>query len=583
MESDDDRRHNEKKKSNGVGWHALPSTWMCVLGSPTLMSAIATFQRGVFADMMGLLDLECNVPTMAQLNKTIRDAQALLAPWLLMHGTTRLLKLFACFDVNVLVPVVVIHAISTSDAPLLGFLVAHVNPNLLLSGRVSFVDVAAMLNNLAALRLLYGTARCSSRAFDYAVEHGNLEMVQFLHTNSSPTERFSARAVMLAATHGHLEVLAYLLQHGMPQRGEIFDMVAGNGHLDILDFLIEQGWNATDACAAAAAKFGHLGVLHWLRDHPPPDGSLQFGTAMVAAAEFGHMACLEFLLALYPRFYIPELYKLDRVAANGHLQVLHCLHTRGGTCTTLAMDRAAGNGHLDVVQWLHVNRTEGCTVEAMDLAATNNHMDVVGFLLQARIERCSTNAMDGAASNGHLAMVQWLHEHTNAGCTTDAVDFAARDNHWKVVQWLLANRSEGCSDRAPLLAAQMGHSAMAKWLLETCTLKCEVDVAAAVARHGDVDVVSWLVQEYPHVAQPLLLESASMRGHVALVKWLLVHVSVGCPNCTLQVVGQRYRRVHRALEDAAANKDRWCLACKHGPPRSKTPMSVTRKSKINPI
>lgn len=72
------------------------------------------------------------------------------------------------------------------------------------------------------------------------------------------------------------------------------------------------------------------------------------------------------------------------------------------------MDRVASNGHLDVVKWLHANHSEGCTSEAMRAAVYNDHFDVLLFLHANRSEGCAPHVVDGTTCIKHLEIVQWL-------------------------------------------------------------------------------------------------------------------------------------------------------------------------------
>ncbi|KAF0688805.1 Aste57867_19627 [Aphanomyces stellatus] len=548
------------------------SKWKNVLMSCDLMDAITCFQGGIVADLLPLLVIDyAHTP----LDKNIKHGQELLAPWLLMHGHARLAKISPS-TLESLLPLVGTHAISTSDFPLLEFVVGALNRTVF--KQHAFIDIAAKLNNFAVLCYLddVGHMGCTMAAIDAAASHGNLEMVQFLHTHR--LEGCSHVALVRATEQGHVDVLRYLLDHRLGGNVNpwlmrchvLFNAALKNGHLNMATFLMTLGWRGSEWSVQEAAKHDKVDVMTWLHAQPAIPRQ-RIGWAMNCAADLGHLDVLTYLHDQYPHEYNPTTMDMDPVAENGHLAVLQYLHRHGGRCTTNAMNLAASNGHLDIVQWLHSHRDEGCTIEAMDAAAANNHMEVVQFLVAHRSEQCSTKAMNLAAGNGHLDMLQWLHEHSRAGWTIEALDNAAKGNHMAVVQWLLANQScssqaeiplqRQCSDRAPRMAAAKGHSKMAKWLLETQNVPCEAAVACGMAGTGDVDVLAWLVRTYPHVAVPELLCKASARGQVDAVKWILVNISVGCPSCAYRGTHKCYRRVRRLLQ-ATPKGDRWCHSCK---------------------
>ena len=71
--------------------------------------------------------------------------------------------------------------------------------------------------------------------WNWACEHGYLDVVKFLHENR--TEGCTTDAM---------------------------DSASENGHLDIVKFLHE---NRTEGCTTDAMVTGHLNIVQWLREH----------------------------------------------------------------------------------------------------------------------------------------------------------------------------------------------------------------------------------------------------------------------------------------------------------------------------
>ncbi|KAF0715186.1 Aste57867_3522 [Aphanomyces stellatus] len=201
-------RHAKMRKADTVverNWQRVLN-WQSVLLSSDLLTGITSFQAyGLHEDMFVFVSLRNSTTKLSWrefLPTICRRIHAVLAPWLATHGASRLPKLFACFD-NMF-PLTMLHAIATSDLPLLHFL--HENFEVFCHEQLLLLDTAAQLNNLLALQVLLerGHIDCTTNAMDHAAVHGNLEMLEFLHTK----------------TIGHFQILKRAISGGLGGRRE---------------------------------------------------------------------------------------------------------------------------------------------------------------------------------------------------------------------------------------------------------------------------------------------------------------------------------------------------------------------------
>ncbi|EGG18578.1 hypothetical protein DFA_04072 [Cavenderia fasciculata] len=238
---------------------------------------------------------------------------------------------------------------------------------------------------------------------------------------------------------------------------ELAEKVAGAGHRDIMELLI--------------TRYPEIN----------PNGAVD------AAAVNGHLSTLELINNASC-----NVYTMDVVAKNGHLDVIKFLHeNRSEGCTLNAMNDAASNGHLDIIKFLHFNRTEGCSTHAMIFASYKGDYDIVEWLHFNRSEGCSTTAMDNAARNGHFKILKFLHDHRTEGCTTEAMDNSAS---LEITQFLHNNRSEGCTHKAMDNAAARGRLDMVEWLHYNRTEGCTYKAMQEAIKYGHFDIIKFLYQ-----------------------------------------------------------------------------------------
>jgi len=116
---------------------------------------------------------------------------------------------------------------------------------------------AAKNGHLEVIKFLHENTSqgCTKYAIDYAACNGHLEVVKFLHENRQ--EGCTRDAIDYAACNGHLEVVKFL--HENRQEGctkDAMNFAAIRGHLEIVKFLHE---NRTEGCTEDAIVWGTIG------------------------------------------------------------------------------------------------------------------------------------------------------------------------------------------------------------------------------------------------------------------------------------------------------------------------------------
>ncbi|OWZ15229.1 hypothetical protein PHMEG_00011166 [Phytophthora megakarya] len=177
---------------------------------------------------------------------------------------------------------------------------------------------AAERGHLELVKILDGDV---SVALDFAAEAGNVDVVQWLHSNR--TDRCTVDAMDMAAANGHLDMVQWLHDHR------------------------EEGCSS-DAMDLAATN-GFLPVVKWLHHHRQEGCS--------------HRA-------------------MDGAAANGHLEVVKWLHShRDEGCSKDALLDACNAGQSDVAKWIMQFRSEGSVNAAINAAAQGSYHELVQWLV----------------------------------------------------------------------------------------------------------------------------------------------------------------------------------------------------------
>ncbi|KAF1321183.1 hypothetical protein FI667_g12018, partial [Globisporangium splendens] len=168
-----------------------------------------------------------------------------------------------------------------------------------------------------------------------AVQHGNLEMVQWLCQVYCPTMGFATKAMIEAVKMGNLRIAEWLAGH----REDIT-------------------WSSS--MVDEAASRGHLEILKWLHSHPRSRGCIadQSWGSLCNAVYAGHLKVAQFL---FQHQYILNIsYTRDYTEWCGDFAMIKWLHESSllGWADD-ALRQAVAQGRLDVAQRIYNNCTEG--------------------------------------------------------------------------------------------------------------------------------------------------------------------------------------------------------------------------------
>ena len=164
--------------------------------------------------------------------------------------------------------------------------------------------------------------------------------------------------MVTAIQHGHLEIVQWLHGHmdgkGPPclHYADFCLAAAEYGQLDVLKWLGSQGRASGPAFITAAARNGHVATLQWMRsEYGDRYDELVFNVAL----QHGQLAPLQWLRALGLRPSGDEGWCCLAAARAGHLDVLKWLRSQGhpwakGVCLKIAEMQ----GHTAVAEWIRV-------------------------------------------------------------------------------------------------------------------------------------------------------------------------------------------------------------------------------------
>ncbi|KAF0699450.1 Aste57867_9992 [Aphanomyces stellatus] len=409
---------------------------------------------------------------------TIAHNHSILSPWLAVHGTTRLVRVFG--SMKRMVEIVVLDSVAHGNLVILAYL--HDTFDLL-----SFDD----------------------RLLDLAAHFGHLETLQFLHRLGHPG--CSKMAINDAALYGHLNVIQWLCEY----REEGFSEAAlfgacRNGHVGVLDWLDRQDGclhrsprpsDINQMLSEAAAK-DHIDVLTWFRMHRPQLVDLSLVDILQAVVESNHevvrriqkdsdgqhafeTAFMRGDVPLVKKLHVQPgtasrlriLYNVDKAvlgvaAARGHVNVIQWWYNGGDTKSPLFpiveyFGCIFSVGHSSVVDWLLVHGdaknlvTAVQTLQSFQIARlVAHHPALLDMLHSGKVASVAVlafkgqladvlrytnadaaivdNTMQEAATSGHLACVKYLHLHHRATC---ALEHGVLSGRLDVVEYL----SQSCN------------------------------------------------------------------------------------------------------------------------------------------
>ncbi|KAG9400679.1 hypothetical protein AC1031_010122 [Aphanomyces cochlioides] len=331
------------------------------------------------------------------------------------------------------------------------------------------LDTAARSNSMEFLKYLHeqGFGPWSSVAMEYAVGHGNLEMVLFMY-ELDPENCDSSSILEVAIDGGFIDIVKFILTN-IPvntNRYIFYGRAGAKGCLDILQLLYERQvppYLHTNLASRAAAIAGHVNILEWMWTNYQEPGSIEWIEPVIRA---GNIDVLQWLVEHYhpdesgevQSFIADPLPVADVEIVELLTSISHSLHM------IYPMS-------LEVAEFLHNHGVE-FTPDHVELAISAEGFDVNGRLEVVKFihENCpyvrfKTDSMNDAASVGALEIVKFLHKYRREGCSSVAMDEAIRNSHFDVVKFMCENRSEGCSEGALREALVLGDFEVAQYLV----------------------------------------------------------------------------------------------------------------------
>ncbi|EGG22390.1 hypothetical protein DFA_04508 [Cavenderia fasciculata] len=283
---------------------------------------------------------------------------------------------------------------------------------------------------------------CTTRALDYSA---SLEITQFLLTNR--TEGCTIEAFDNATSRGRLDIIEYLHQNTSKECTSTMSLAIINGHIDIIKFLYQirtEGFSdsLTIDRVKMNGKCDTIGIIIFLLSQ---SSRVEFSNLFLQRAiQSGRLDIIQFIHQHYPTSEKwSQLKSLDLACYYNHFEMVKWIHFNRveDRCSTDSMDSAAMNNNMEMLQFLHLNRTEGCTTDAMDLASMKGHLKIIEFLNDQR-KGCTVRAIDEAASNGFLDVVKYLHKNQTGAqqCTSSAFKIPILYPHYDVIDYILDNK-----------------------------------------------------------------------------------------------------------------------------------------------
>ncbi|EFA84826.1 hypothetical protein PPL_01819 [Heterostelium album PN500] len=304
--------------------------------------------------------------------------------------------------------------------------------------------------------LEHGNIRIGWIAFTNSIRTGDLEFVKYLLAKLPPRE-FRLHSVDIAADLGYLHIVTYLYeQFKMVHPDAIsisnaIEYASSNGHLEVIKWIHN---NTTLGCSHQAmdmaAKNNHLHVLQWLFENRAEGCSKK---ALINALSNNNIEVSKWLHANCTTH--SEVMEVHEVIKNDHLEAFQFLHairlTKNLDIDNKDLQLVCRWGSIRILKYIHSyykdnqhNQSSNNTVftsNLIDIAAEEGWIEVVRFLLDNRTEGFNQQALNNAAFKGHLSVLQLLISHKEHNWTNSTLYESLRNKRYHVTLWLLENMS----------------------------------------------------------------------------------------------------------------------------------------------
>lgn len=132
-------------------------------------------------------------------------------------------------------------------------------------------DAAVQGNNLSFLRRMYElneTEWCTTKCYNEAVKHDNVEMLDFLFDHNDGFDYHMHPVVIhTAMKHGHIKVIEWLINRGVQLDEEVLEIPIKQDKLEVIKWLISKGYDYKVLNCCLAIRYGYKEMYMWFYDN----------------------------------------------------------------------------------------------------------------------------------------------------------------------------------------------------------------------------------------------------------------------------------------------------------------------------
>ncbi|EFA83685.1 hypothetical protein PPL_02752 [Heterostelium album PN500] len=325
-------------------------------------------------------------------------------------------------------------------------------------------DAATAVGNIGLIEWLFANRTQDIQGSDMLKTalkfRNNTNMVEYLLTEHKHTFNFEENKFIPShyVSRENHEFFEMLVRNGCIISDEIMDHAIDENNLDLVKWL---HYNTTYQCCwqtiDKTAKAGNLDLLKWLNENRTEVASTD---AMDYASANGHLHVVKWLhynrsegcttramdfCCMEKDYFGNEDYNNDKTP----LEIIKFLHeTRSEGCTEDALNSAAIEGNLEVVKFLYNNRTERYSDDVFDEIALNGQHQILEWFDQQEDTDMifSEDILLHIVQSGYLNVLKFLYskngEENRFGFTTEIMDLAIMYEHLDIMIWLYENLPE---------------------------------------------------------------------------------------------------------------------------------------------
>ncbi|EFA82158.1 hypothetical protein PPL_04578 [Heterostelium album PN500] len=313
-------------------------------------------------------------------------------------------------------------------------------------------DSVAKYGRLEMLEWLfsqYPDGHNGSNMFVYAIENGHTHIVEYLLENHrylfQPKKEHYLKAAASSKSIGALDLFIRLYRLGCQCSINVIDTAAASGNLEIIKWIHS---NTTipfhRSTMNTAGRLSQFEVLKWLHENRTEGCSENLIDLVVIKNDLQLIKYLH-----HNRSGSCTVKAMNRSLKLGHLQTAIWLYeNRTERFTPGIIKKVVLNGELNSIRWLEENTEERCTDYSLEVSVKLGFLDVVKYLHERNGSNnrysFSTKTMDLAIRGDYLNIVEWLNENRTECCSetaiTDALQYCLDGS--AVIRWLFVNQTK---------------------------------------------------------------------------------------------------------------------------------------------